>query len=81
MAGSIDASGVGGEVADPQGTEIAGLVAGAARADGQPVGVAPDAQVVDVRVYVDRDSNEAREQPSTPTLASGLSWVAGRPGR
>ena len=60
-------SGVGGEITDPQGTEVAGLVAGAAREDEQPVGIAPRAQVVDVRVFVDRDSNEAREQPATPT--------------
>ena len=53
-----------------------GLIAGAARADGQPVGIAPAAEIVDVRVYTDRDSDEAREQPSTPALASGLTWVA-----
>jgi len=73
---SADLSAFGGEIADPQGTEAAGLVAGAARADQQPVGIAPGAQVVDVRVYVDRDSNEPHEQPSTPALASGLTWVS-----
>ncbi|WP_028642858.1 S8 family serine peptidase [Nocardioides sp. URHA0020] len=76
VAGTADESGVGGEVTDPQGTEVAGLVAGAERDDEQPVGIAPDAQVVDVRVYVNRSSNEPREQPSTPNLARGLSWVA-----
>jgi membrane-anchored mycosin MYCP len=76
VAGTADHSGVGGEVTDPQGTEVAGLVAGAARDDQQPVGVAPDAEVIDVRVYVDRGSNEAREQPATPNLARGLSWIA-----
>jgi membrane-anchored mycosin MYCP len=67
---------IGGELADTQGTEIAGLVAGAARLDGQPVGVAPTAQIIDVRVYTDQDSNSARERPSTPVLAAGLSWIA-----
>jgi membrane-anchored mycosin MYCP len=71
-----DLSGVGGEVTDSQGTEVAGLVVGAPRKDGQPVGIAPGSQIVDARVYVDRDSNEARERPATPTLAAGLTWVA-----
>ncbi len=78
VKGGVDASGVGGEVTDPQGTEIAGLVAGAAREDKQPVGIATRAEVVDVRVFVDRDSNESREQPATPTLANGLTWIAGQ---
>jgi membrane-anchored mycosin MYCP len=72
-----DLSAAGGELTDPQGTEAAGLIAGAARADQQPVGIAPAAEIVDVRVYTDRDSGEAREQPSTPALASGLTWVSG----
>ena len=75
VAGGVDLAG-GGELADTQGTEVAGLVAGAARADGQPVGVAPTAQVVDVRVYTDQDSNDAGARPSTPVVASGLSWIA-----
>jgi membrane-anchored mycosin MYCP len=73
----VDLTG-GAELVDPQGTEIAGLVAGAARADGQPVGVAPTAQIIDVRAYADQDSNDAGERPSTPAVASGLSWIADR---
>lgn len=73
---AVDLSGVGGEVVDPQGTIVAGLVAGPARPGGGGVGFAPDAELVDVRVFVDRGSDEAREQPSTPTLAAGLAWVA-----
>jgi membrane-anchored mycosin MYCP len=75
VSGGVDLAG-GTDLTDAQGTEIAGLVAGAARADGQPVGVAPAAEVVDVRVYTDQDSNDPGERPSTPALASGLSWVA-----
>jgi membrane-anchored mycosin MYCP len=77
VSGGVDLAG-GAELTDTQGTELAGLVAGAARADGQPVGVAPAAQIVDVRVYADLDSNDAGERPSTPALANGLSWIADR---
>lgn len=73
---AVDMTGVGGEVADPQGTIVAGLVAGPDRPDGGGVGFAPDAELVDVRVFVERGSDDAREQPSTPTLAAGLAWVA-----
>ncbi len=73
---AVDVTGIGGEVADPQGTVTAGLVAGPARADGQAVGFAPAAELVDVRVFVDRQSDEDREQPTTTTLAAGLEWVA-----
>ena len=57
------------------GTAVAGLVAGAPREDGSEVGVAPDAQVVDVQVYDGVD--EADGAPLTPdALAAGLEWVA-----
>jgi membrane-anchored mycosin MYCP len=50
------------------GTAVAGLVAG-------PHGVAPHAQVVDVRVYDDVDADDGA--PVTPdALAEGLDWVA-----
>lgn len=78
---AVDRSGVGGEVVDPQGTIVAGIVAGPARPDGSPVGFAPEAELVDVRVFVDRSSDETREQPSTPSLVSGLTWVAQEAGR
>ena len=76
IAARVDVSGAGGEVTDPQGTAIGGLVAGQERADGQLVGVAPDAGLVDVRVFVDRDSNEPAELPATPKVTAGLRWVA-----
>lgn len=78
---AVDLSGAGGEVVDPQGTVVAGLVAGPRRSDGGEVGFAPDAELVDVRVFVDRTSDEAREQPSTPALVDGLEWVAQQAGR
>ena len=78
---AVDQTGVGGDVVDPLGTEVAGLVAGAPRADGQPVGFAPQAEVVDVRVYVSEESDDPRARPSAPTLASGLEWVAREAGR
>jgi membrane-anchored mycosin MYCP len=68
------------EVTDPLGTEVAGLVAGTARPDGQPVGFAPDAEVVDVRVYVNGASDSAAERPSASDLAAGLRWVAAEAG-
>ncbi|MFC7497035.1 MULTISPECIES: S8 family serine peptidase [unclassified Nocardioides] len=69
-----------GEIEDPLGTEVAGLVAGADRPDGQPVGFAPDAEIVDVRVYVDPASDEDSARPSAPNLSDGLRWVADRAG-
>ena len=53
------------------GTAVAGLVAGEPRPDGTEVGVAPDAQVVDVHVY---DSDDPRDgaTPTPDRLAAGL---------
>jgi membrane-anchored mycosin MYCP len=70
--------GTGGEIDDPLGTEVAGLVAGGDRPDGQPVGFAPGAEIVDVRVYVNAGSDEESERPSAAHLADGLRWVAER---
>ena len=39
-----------GPVVDPTGTVVAGLVAGSARSEDLPVGIAPGAELVDVRV-------------------------------
>ncbi|GAA1799500.1 hypothetical protein GCM10009795_051240 [Nocardioides hankookensis] len=61
---------------DPLGTEVAGLIAGEDRPDGQPVGFARDAQVVDVRVYRDSGSADDADRPSATVLTSGLQWVA-----
>ena len=57
------------------GTAVAGLVAGQPRDDGTGVGVAPEAQVVDVRVYDGVDEQDGATL--TPDrLAAGLEWVA-----
>ncbi|MFC4783279.1 S8 family serine peptidase [Nocardioides sp. MAHUQ-72] len=63
------------------GSVVAGLVAGHARANGKPVGVAPGASIIDVRVY-DTDLPQDGAQPpqtkvSTSALVDGLEWVAG----
>jgi membrane-anchored mycosin MYCP len=61
------------------GTAVAGVIAGRPRPGGKPVGVAPDAEVVDVRVYdtgdeTTTDPTELRVAPGR--LAEGLEWVA-----
>ena len=61
-----------GPVSYYHGTAVAGLIAG-------PLGVAPDAEVVDVRVY-DTDSTSGGSGdgavPTPDRLADGLEWVA-----
>ncbi len=59
-----------------QGTVVAGLIAGAKRADGSLVGIAPDAKVIDVRVYDDPAAGEDATTRSATELAGGLDWVA-----
>ena len=57
------------------GTEVAGLIAGAD--DGsRPVGFAPDAEIVDVRIYVDPAAESRTERPTSQGVADGLDWVA-----
>lgn len=63
------------QVMFPHGTVVAGLIAGE-RHDGTAVGVAPDAEIVDVRVYDDVDEEEGGELVSPESLAAGLQWVA-----
>ncbi|WP_460828790.1 S8 family serine peptidase [Nocardioides hungaricus] len=58
------------EVTYYHGTAVAGLIAGDA-----PVGIAPDAEIVDVRVYDDVDPQNG-DLVSTDSLAAGLEWVA-----
>ncbi len=67
----------GGKIQDPHGTAVASLIAGAPRADGGLVGVAPAAGVLDVRVYdtTEEDSPDG-EPPTSTALATGLQWVA-----
>jgi membrane-anchored mycosin MYCP len=50
------------------GTAVAGLIAG-------PLGVAPHAEIVDVRVYDDVDERDG-DQVTPAALADGLEWVA-----
>lgn len=66
------------ELVDWHGTAVAGIIAGAPLPDGSPVGIAPGARIVDVRVYDSRDPQPDRgEQPVTPaSVAAGLDWVA-----
>jgi membrane-anchored mycosin MYCP len=69
----------GGEIQDPHGTAVAALIAGAPRPDsaGGPVGVAPAAGILDVRVYDTTDEASLDgEPPSSAALAAGLRWVA-----
>ncbi|KQW50697.1 hypothetical protein ASC77_25565 [Nocardioides sp. Root1257] len=73
---TVVAGGSADEIEDPLGTEVAGLVAGAARPDGQAVGFAPGAEIVDVRVYRNGTSAEDAERPSADALAAGLRRVA-----
>ncbi len=57
------------------GTAVAGLIAGDPRDDGRPVGIAPDAEIVDVRVYDDIDTDSG-DLLTPDRLAAGLRWVA-----
>ncbi len=59
------------------GTAVAGLIAGAPRPEGQPVGVAPDAEIVDVRVYDEKVPGDLDAVGvEVPTVVQGLRWVA-----
>lgn len=66
------------ELVDWHGTAVAGIIAGAPLPDGSPVGIAPGARIVDVRVYDSADPQPDRgEQAVTPeSVAAGLDWVA-----
>ncbi len=68
-----------GPVVDPTGTVVAGLVAAPARSRELPVGVAPGAEVVDVRV-LDRQAptSDGEAGPSAEALADGLAHVRDR---
>ena len=68
------------ELMDYHGTAVAGLVAGRSR-DGEPTGVAPGAQVVDVRVYDDDVPDEGAVAVEPGRVIQGLQWVADNAGR
>lgn len=63
-------------VLDFHGTAMAGLVAGRPQADGGPVGVAPAARLIDVRVYDESPvRTEGARLPTSASVADGLAWV------
>lgn len=63
-------------VVDPHGTAVAGLVAGAPQPDGAPVGAAPAARLLDVRVYDQWPVTvEGTTGPTSASVADGLAWV------
>ncbi len=66
--------GVGDPVEFGQGTNLAGLIAGGPRQDGQPTGVAPAAQIVDLRVYGQPLDSGALDVPEQNVLAA-LRWL------
>lgn len=70
---------IGEEIGDYHGTAVAGLVAAPRRAadpEPLPVGFAPGAEVVDVRVYDSAEPGEDQVGVETPRVVSGLRWVA-----
>lgn len=63
------------------GTAVAGLIAGPARPDGKPVGIAPAAQILDVQVYDDPEADPDSAEASRVTVANvvaGLDAVLAR---
>ena len=64
-------------LADYHGTAVAGLIAGGPRADGTPLGIAPAASIVDVKVYdtltPDLDQGQVGLDPAA--VLRGLTWV------
>ena len=70
-----------GEPVDPHGTIVAGLIAGAERGDGRLTGLAPGADIVDVRVYDQADPQEGEVGVETDRVVAGLEWVAREAGR
>ncbi|MEO5851692.1 MAG: S8 family serine peptidase [Nocardioides sp.] len=69
----------GKELGEYHGTAVAGLVAGPLRESEPtllPVGFAPGAEVVDVRVYDRTQPDEGEVGVETPRVAAGLRWVA-----
>lgn len=61
-------------VLDGHGTFVAGLVAGGERADGQPTGIAPGAEIVDIRVYDEPNENGVGGIGQTDVI-DALNWL------
>lgn len=69
-----------GEIPSPHGTIVAGIATGAADGD-LPVGLAPGADVVSLKVHdtgYAADADEEQAEPSADAVASGLAWVRSR---
>lgn len=66
-------------IQDWHGTAVAGLIAGRPRPDGSPVGVAPGAEILDVRVFRTSDTNVV--SVDNQAVVDGLNWVADQAGR
>ncbi|NYI99410.1 membrane-anchored mycosin MYCP [Nocardioides thalensis] len=69
-----------GEIPSPRGTVVAGIAAGADDGD-LPIGVAPGADVVSLKVHdigYAADPDEELVEPSADAVASGLEWVRSR---
>lgn len=59
------------------GSAVAGLIAGNPRPGGKPVGIAPGAEIVDVRVYDQVAPTDTSEVGiTTGAVVDGLEWVA-----
>jgi membrane-anchored mycosin MYCP len=76
LAGHLEA----GSKAPPEyyhGTAVAGLIAGAVRADEKPVGIAPAAQILDVQVYDDphQEASDDNSPITAPNIVDGLDQV------
>lgn len=68
------------ELVDHQGTSMAGLIAAQGTAEA-PIGIAPGATILDVRVYDRRDPDDTSDEvgPRADLLLEGLRYVAGLP--
>jgi membrane-anchored mycosin MYCP len=80
VAGGVQAAPFSRSTADSyyHGTAVAGLIAGDPRQEGGPVGIAPAAEIFDVRVYdapEDSDDGELGGLTDAGVIA-GLDWVA-----
>ncbi|WKN48793.1 S8 family serine peptidase [Nocardioides sp. Arc9.136] len=70
----------GAVVDDAHGTAVAGLIAGPPRqgtgGEDLPVGIAPGAEIVDVKVYDAAQPDEGQDGVEPANLVAGLNWVA-----
>jgi subtilisin family serine protease len=76
VAGSFDATDIKQQVSDPHGTAVAGIIT----AHGAIEGVAPEAKLLDVRVF-EPEAGGAGSIASTMALLRGLQWSTDRHAR